>query len=69
MTVVDHMGRVDLCSLERCVNSLFKGELIHNPIVRGHGWQSVRDVCEARTGVANRLSDLEPAHIKAGHSR
>jgi hypothetical protein len=25
-------------------NSLFKGELIHNPIVRGCGWQSVREV-------------------------
>jgi putative transposase len=31
-------------AMAEAFNSLFKGELIHNPIVRGRGWQSVRDV-------------------------
>jgi putative transposase len=31
-------------AMAEAFNSLFTGELIHNPIVRGRGWQSVRDV-------------------------
>lgn len=31
-------------AMAEAFNSLVKGELIHNPIVRGRGWQSVRDV-------------------------
>jgi putative transposase len=31
-------------AMAEAFNSLFKGELIHNPIVRGCGWQSVREV-------------------------
>ncbi|MBB4685718.1 putative transposase [Amycolatopsis jiangsuensis] len=31
-------------AMAEAFNSLFKGELIHNPIARGRGWQSVRDV-------------------------
>lgn len=31
-------------AMAEAFNSLFKGELIHNPIVCGRGWTSVRDV-------------------------
>lgn len=31
-------------AMAEAFNSLFKSELIYNPIVRGRGWQSVRDV-------------------------
>lgn len=31
-------------AMAEAFNSLFKGELIHNPNVRGHGWRSIRDV-------------------------
>ncbi|WP_431879382.1 IS3 family transposase [Amycolatopsis sacchari] len=31
-------------AMAEAFNSLFKGELIHNPVARGRGWQSVRDV-------------------------
>lgn len=31
-------------AMAEAFNSLFKGELIHNPLKRGRGWQSINDV-------------------------
>ncbi|WP_408639077.1 integrase core domain-containing protein [Nocardiopsis endophytica] len=31
-------------AMAEAFNSLFKGELIHNPVKRGRGWASVNDV-------------------------
>ena len=31
-------------AMAEAFNSLFKGELIHNPLKRGRGWQSISDV-------------------------
>lgn len=59
-------------------DSLFKGELIHNPIVRGRGWQSVWDVELAVAGyvdwynhrrVHGRLGQRTPAAVEAAHRK
>lgn len=61
-------------AMAEAFNSLFKGELIHNPIVRGRGWQSVRDVEIAVAGyvdwynyrrVHGQLEQRTPAGVEA----
>jgi putative transposase len=63
-------------AMAEAFNSLFKGELIHNPVVRGRGWQSVRDVEIAvaeyvdwynHRRVHGELGQRTPAQTEAGH--
>ncbi|WP_370542097.1 IS3 family transposase [Amycolatopsis sp. FDAARGOS 1241] len=63
-------------AMAEAFNSLFKGELIHNPAVRGRGWQSVRDVEIAvaeyvdwynHRRVHGELGQRTPAQTEAGH--
>jgi putative transposase len=63
-------------AMAEAFNSLFKGELIHNPAVRGRGWQSVRDVEIAvaeyvdwynHRRVHGELGQRTPAQAEAGH--
>lgn len=63
-------------AMAEAFNSLFKGELIHNPVVRGRGWQSVRDVEIAvaeyvdwyiHRRVHGELGQRTPAQAEASH--
>ncbi|MFF4601128.1 IS3 family transposase [Amycolatopsis sp. NPDC001319] len=63
-------------AMAEAFNSLFKGELIHNPAVRDRGWQSVRDVEIAvaeyvdwynHRRVHGELGQRTPAQTEAGH--
>lgn len=63
-------------AMAEAFNSLFKGELIHNPVVRGRGWQSVHDVEIAvaeyvdwynHRRVHGELGQRTPAQVEASH--
>jgi putative transposase len=63
-------------AMAEAFNSLFKGELIHKPVARGRGWQSVRDVEIAvaeyvdwynHRRVHGELGQRTPAQAEAGH--
>ena len=63
-------------AMAEAFNSLLKGELIHNPIVLGRGWQSIRDVELAMAEYVDwynhrrlhgELGQRTPAAIEAAH--
>ncbi|WIY01954.1 IS3 family transposase [Amycolatopsis mongoliensis] len=63
-------------AMAEAFNSLFKGELIHNPVACGRGWQSVRDVEIAvaeyvdwynHRRVHGELGQRTPAQAEASH--
>ncbi|WP_439098564.1 IS3 family transposase [Amycolatopsis vastitatis] len=63
-------------AMAEAFNSLFKGELIHNPVACGRGWQSVRDVEIAvaeyvdwynHRRVHGELGQCTPAQVEADH--
>nr|WP_281178390.1 integrase core domain-containing protein [Amycolatopsis jejuensis] len=65
-------------AMAEAFNSLFKGKLIHNPIVRGRGWQSVLDAEIAVAGyvdwynhrrVHGQFGQRTPMAVEAAHRK
>nr|WP_281387773.1 integrase core domain-containing protein [Streptomonospora salina] len=63
-------------AMAEAFNSLFKGELIHNPVKRGRGWASVNDVelavaeyvdWDNHRRLHGELGQRAPAEVEAAH--